>query len=265
VSRAELDRAASVLAGGGAVAFTGAGISAESGIPTFRDPGGLWDRFDPAEFGTWEGLARVAVNRPDALADFLSDLRRAFAGARPGPGHAALAGLEECGVLRAVITQNVDGLHQDAGSRRVIELHGSFRCRACLVCGATEPIGREAFLQDTDRAIAGLRSAFVPSLAAILPRCSACGGPARPDFVAFGDAVRHYEEAEALVREAQVVLVVGTSAEVFPAARLPEEARAAGATILEVAAGPTSIEADHRVVGRAGSMLPLLAEAATGR
>jgi NAD-dependent deacetylase len=262
VSRSPFQEAAAAMAGGGVVAFTGAGISAESGIPTFRDSGGLWDRFDPGEFGTWEGLAGVAVTRPDALAGFLAELRRALAEARPGPAHAALVRLEEAGLLDAVITQNVDGLHQEAGSRRVVELHGSFLRQVCLVCGRRRGIDRATVVEDLDRAVAGLRAAFVPSLASLLPRCRNCGGPARPDFVAFGEAVQDYEEAERLITASQVLLVVGTSGEVFPAALLPEEARTAGATVVEVATGPTSIKANVRLEGEAGTFLPALAGAA---
>ena len=172
-----IEEAAAHLRGGGVVAFTGAGISAESGIPTFRDPGGIWDRFDPWDFGTWDGLMRTAMSRPDALADFLAELRRALAQARPGPAHLALVRLEEAGLLEAVITQNVDGLHQEAGSREVVEIHGSFARTTCLVCGHRERVTREAFLEALDRAVTVLRSAFVPSLAALLPLCSRCGGP----------------------------------------------------------------------------------------
>ncbi len=242
------------------VAFTGAGISAESGIPTFRDPGGIWDRFDPTDFGTWEGLAGLAMTRPDALAEFLAELRRVFGQARPGRAHVALADLDQAGFMAGVVTQNVDGLHQDAGSSNVIEVHGSFRRTRCLACGRGGEVGREDFLLDLDRAILGLRTAFVPSLASLLPRCEHCGGPARPDFVAFGEAVHRLDEAEALVRGCRVLLVVGTSGEVFPAASLPEDARAASATVVEVAAGASFIDADLRVDGRAGEILPLLAE-----
>jgi NAD-dependent deacetylase len=262
VTRPELREAAALLAGGGVVAFTGAGISAESGIPTFRDPGGVWDRFDPEEFGTWEGLARVAETRPHALASFLSELRRTLSLARPGPAHRALVLLEEAGLLDAVVTQNVDGLHQDAGSRRVVELHGSFRRRVCLVCGHRATVDREGFIDDLDRAVSGLRSAFVASLASLLPRCPACGGPAHPDFVAFGDAVQGFEEAERLVRGCRTLLVIGTSGEVLPAARLPEEGQVAGATVVEVSPEPTFINADLRVEGVAGTTLPRLVELA---
>jgi NAD-dependent deacetylase len=253
------------MAPGRVMALTGAGISAESGIPTFRDPGGLWDRFDPEELGTWEGLARTALARPDELARFLGSLRQALGAARPGPGHLALARLESEGILEGVVTQNVDGLHQEAGSRRVVELHGSFLRRACLACGRREGIERAELLDDLNRAIAGLRSAFVPSLAAVLPRCSVCGGPARPDFVAFGEPVQAYEEAERLARRCRVLLVIGTSGEVFPAATLPVEARSAGARVIDVGLGRTQVPADLWLEGRAGPVLTALAELALAR
>jgi NAD-dependent deacetylase len=258
VEAASLQRAADAIAGGGVVAFTGAGISAESGIPTFRDPGGLWDRFDPAEFGTWQGLTELSMTKPDALAEFLIEFRRVLGTARPGPAHRALARLEEAALLHSVITQNVDGLHQDAGSRRVLELHGSFRGQVCLVCGHRETLTREEVLDGLDRAITGLQTTFVASLASLLPRCSRCGGPARSDFVAFGEAVRDFPEAERMARGCRAMLVVGTSGEVFPAADLPVQASAAGGVVVEVAGGPSEIRSDIRLSGRAGEVLPAL-------
>jgi NAD-dependent deacetylase len=260
-----LDRAAAAIAGGGVVAFTGAGISAESGIPTFRDSGGLWDRFDPREYGSWQGVMELAMTKPDALVEFLLELRRAFGSARPAPGHAALATLEENGLLDAVITQNVDGLHQDAGSRRVVELHGSVRRQVCLVCGHRDRVTRQEFLEGLDRAITGLRSAFVSSLASLLPRCSRCAGPARSDFVAFGEEVRDFPEAESLAGKCRSMLVVGTSGEVYPAAELPVIALSAGAIVVEVAGGASDVRSDVRLSGRAGDILPALVDRVKGR
>jgi NAD-dependent deacetylase len=265
VETVPLQRAANAIAGGSVVAFTGAGISAESGIPTFRDPGGLWDRFDPAEFGTWDGLMELAMRKPDALAEFLVEFRRVLGTARPGPAHRALARLEDAGFLDSVITQNVDGLHQDAGSRRVVELHGSFRGQVCLVCGHRETLTREEVLDGLDRAIAGLRAAFVASLASLLPRCSRCHGPARSDFVAFGEAVRDFPEAERMAKECRTMLVVGSSGEVFPAADLPVQASAAGALVVEVAGGPSEIRSDIRLPGKAGDILPRLIDLAAAK
>ncbi|HEX9891522.1 MAG TPA: Sir2 family NAD-dependent protein deacetylase [Actinomycetota bacterium] len=252
------ERARELVAGGGVVALTGAGVSAEAGIPTFRDPGGLWDRFEPSRFGSWKGLGREAMERPDAVASFLGELRRVLARARPTDAHRALARLEDMGLVDGVITQNVDGLHQEAGSRRVLEIHGSFTQLVGVVCPHREEIDRRRFVEVLDRAIAGLRSAFVPSMASILPRCSADGAPMRPDFVGFGEALHGFEEAEALARTARVLLVVGTSGDVMPAASLPDTARAAGASVVEVGPGDATIHADVRLRGRAGEILPLL-------
>jgi NAD-dependent deacetylase len=246
------------------VALTGAGISVESGIPTFRDPGGIWDRFDVQEFGTWDGLARLAMTSPDRLADFLAELRRVFAAAGPGPAHLALARLDAAGLVDGVITQNVDGLHQEAGSKRVVEIHGSFTRTACLSCGARRSVPRAEFLAELDRSVTGLRTAFVPSLASLLPRCAVCGSPARPDFVAFGEDVQDFAEAEGLAAAARVLLVVGTSGEVYPAAALPDEARRSGATVIDVSAGPTDVRSDLRVQGKAGAILPAVADLVLG-
>lgn len=258
------DRAVRTLAGGGVVALTGAGISQEAGIPTFRDAHGLWARFDPLEFGTWPGLARLAERRPAALAEFLAALRRAFASARPGPAHATLARLESEGVVDAVITQNVDGLHQEAGSRRVVEIHGSFRRTVCLRCGHVDRIGREGLLELLDRAVVGLRSAFVAGLESVLPRCSRCEGPARPHFVAFGEVPHEMDRAERLAGGCRAMLVVGTSGEVLPAATLPDLVKEAGGVVVAVSPGPTAIRADVHIDGRAGEVLPRLAEAVLG-
>lgn len=253
-----LESAATALARGRVVAFTGAGISSESGIPTFRDPGGLWDRFDVDRFGTWEGMAREAMTRPDDLAAFLAELRATLAAARPNAGHVALAELEASGLVEAVITQNVDGLHQGAGSRRVVEVHGSVRRRVCLACGRVERVELTEFLSGLDRAVVGLRSAFVPSLASLLPRCPGCAGPMRAGIVAFGESPVDFDEALRLSRSCRCMLVVGTSGEVEPAAALPRAAREAGALVVHV--GPqTLVAADVHLAGKATQLLPRLA------
>jgi NAD-dependent deacetylase len=259
-----VEQAAELIARGDVVAFTGAGISAESGIPTFRDPGGLWDRYDPMRFGTFEGIAREAMEHPDELANYLTEMKRAFSQAHPNPGHVALADLERAGLVIGVVTQNVDGLHREAGSTAVVEVHGSNRRRICLSCGNLEEISREEYLAGMERTITGLRSAFVPSYQSLMPRCSVCGGPARPDVVAFGEAVKDFGSAERLAERAKVLLVVGTSGEVYPAAALPAYARGAGAVVVEVAKGPTFVEADVRIDGEAGRILPEIARLALG-
>ncbi|MFN2543785.1 MAG: NAD-dependent deacetylase [Actinomycetota bacterium] len=257
-----IEAAAEAVARGDVVAFTGAGVSAESGIPTFRDPGGLWDRYDPMRFATFEGVAREAMEHPDELAGYLTEMRAAFASARPNAAHLALAHLEREGLLIGVITQNVDGLHGEAGNTDVVEVHGSHARRRCLSCGALEDVSRQEYVAGLDRTIQALRTAFVPSYQSLLPRCRACGGPARPDVVAFGETVRDFHRAERLAERARTLLVVGTSGEVYPAAALPEHARGCGATIVEVAKGPTSIRADVMLEGAAGAILPRLVDLA---
>lgn len=261
---AGLEEAAGLVAGGSVVVLTGAGMSEEAGIPTFRDPGGVWDRFDPAAFGTWPGLAGLALSRPHEVAEFLAALRRALGDARPGPGHRALVRLEEAGLLRGVVTQNVDGLHQEAGSGRVVEIHGSFLRSRCMACGYTDTVSRSEMCAGLDRAVVGLREAFVPSIESLLPKCSRCGGPARPDYVAFGEELHDFADAEGLTARCKVLLAVGTSGEVYPAASLPSVARAAGAKVVVVAAAPTRIDADVFVRGKAGEVLPVLAESVLG-
>lgn len=256
----DLEEAVRLVKGGGVVALTGAGVSEESGIPTFRDPGGMWDRFDPAEFGTWEGVMELAMSRPDDLARFLAELRKVFGEARPGAAHRALARLEGEGLVKGVITQNVDGLHQEAGSRRVVEVHGSFSRLVCLACRRRTAASREGFLEALDHAILGLRTAFIPSLASLLPRCPHCGGPARPDFVAFEEPVHDLDQGRALAEGARVLLVVGTHGEVFPVSEIPDLARGSGATVVEVARGRTRIRADLRLRGDAGPVLTRLVQ-----
>jgi NAD-dependent deacetylase len=232
--RSEAREAARAIVEGGVVAFTGAGISAESGIPTFRDRGGLWERFSPEAEGTWDGLLELAMTHPDRLADLLGRIRFAFARARPTRAHRALAEWERDGLLSAVVTQNVDGLHQDAGSAAVVELHGSLRRWRCVRCGAGVTVGRSELTAHLERMIRGLRSAFVPSLLALLPNCASCGAPVRPEVVAFGEGVQEFDRARRLVQECRTLLVVGTSGSVFPAAELPDLARAHGARVIRV-------------------------------
>ncbi len=238
MSRPEISRAAKLVVQGRVVALTGAGVSAESGIPTFRGPGGLWERFRPEDLATPEAFAR--------------DPRRVWAwykwrlgivlSARPNPAHLALAELERMGLLEAVITQNVDGLHQEAGSKRVVELHGSLRRARCTRCGLR--ISLEA----------------VPS--EDLPKCPSCGGLLRPDVVWFGEPLPSdaWEEAVRLAATCRCMLVVGTSGTVYPAASLPFLAKERGAAVVEVNVNQTPITeiAVVSLRGRASEVLPLL-------
>ena len=162
------------------MAFTGAGVSAESGIPTFRDPGGLWDRFSPDDFGT--GGLSMLTGLSSVGREFLQEMLDTFSQAGPNPGHLALAELEGMGILRSVITQNVDNLHIEAGNTKVIEVHGNFYRFRCLVCGERFKLQREELLS-LMRRIAEASGEL--DLQGLIPTCR-CGGIARIDAVGFG-------------------------------------------------------------------------------
>jgi NAD-dependent deacetylase len=240
-----IERAAELLlAARNGVALTGAGVSAESGIPTFRGTGGLWSQYDPVKVASIDNFLRD----PSAYWTVAKERGPAVLAARPNPGHRALAGLENAGHIVALVTQNTDGLHQDAGSRHVIELHGSGRAVQCLDCGARE----------TRADVQARLAVEMP------PRCRMCGGVfLKPTVVLFGEAmpIPAVEEAFALARAADLMLVVGSSLVVYPAAHVPLAAVEAGAALIVVNAEPTPIDRFAEVVirGRSGEVLPELA------
>ena len=228
---------------GGVVSLTGAGISVDSGIPDFRSRGGLWERFEPAEYATIEALDRD----PDRVWRMLREMGRLVADARPNPGHLALAQLETMGLVDGVITQNVDDLHQAAGSRHVVEFHGNARALRCLNCDARS---RQDQPPPGDKA----------------PRCPACGGLLRPQVVFFGEPIPPSALAQAtkLARGCRTMLVVGTSATVAPASLLPFMAKESGARLVEVNLEATELSwaAELSLTGRSASVaLPELVQA----
>jgi NAD-dependent deacetylase len=219
-------------------ALTGAGISAESGIPTFRGASGLWKQFRPEELATPEAFARD----PQTVWEWYHWRRKLIAEAKPNAGHHALAQLEQSAPKFTVVTQNVDGLHQAAGSREVLELHGSIWKLRCTQCG------REWVDQNTPE---GRRLVY----------CQ-CGALARPGVVWFGEGLplSVWQLAEQAIRNCDLFLVVGTSAVVYPAAGLVPLARSSGAKIIEIniEASPMSGIVDIQLIGRAGEVLPRL-------
>jgi NAD-dependent deacetylase len=223
------------------IALTGAGISAESGIPTFRGEGGLWTKYDPVKVSSIETFLANPTNYWEVAKE-----RGAVAlAAKPNTGHEALAEMERTGCLDAVVTQNTDGLHQAAGTRRVIELHGSGRTVECLDCGQREP--RVDVQARLDREMP--------------PRCTNCGrARLKPTVVFFGEAmpVAAVQEAFELARACDVILVVGSSLVVYPAAEIPLESVRSGAAMIVVNAEPTPFDRLASVVihGRAGEVLP---------
>ena len=218
--------------------LTGAGISAESGVPTFRGPGGLWRNFRPEELATPHAFARD----PKLVWEWYDWRRGIVARAEPNAGHRALVELERRAADFRLVTQNVDGLHDRAGSRRVIKLHGDIWMVRCTRCGAEE------------------RNVEVP-LAQLPPACR-CGGLLRPGVVWFGEALPEQALAEALeaARSCETFLVLGTSAVVYPAAAIPRVARENGARVIEINVEPTELSAlaDVSLRGRTGELLPQL-------
>ena len=244
------------------VAFSGAGISAESGIPTFRDPGGLWDKLDVEMFGTLDGLAQAFASRPAFVAEALKGILHSLENAGPNPGHTALAELESMGFLRTVITQNGDNLHQDAGNRNVIELHGNFYRYACISCGERHWIGSKKVFQLGREVIDIMETADrvdLTMLLAKLPACS-CGNLCRPDVVAFGEQVQYLDKARQEALDCEVMLVLGTSGVVYPAAMLPDLAKSKGAVVVEVNPNENCFSriADYYIPEKSGSFLPEL-------
>jgi NAD-dependent deacetylase len=240
------------------VVFTGAGVSAESGIATFRDEGGFWNEFPPDEFATMPGLMKVAATHPRRLAEFLLAVLEPVARATPNPAHRAIAELEKyTGVT--VVTQNVDGLHQEAGSTIVHEIHGTL---FEVVSGSgrfVRLISRREMLEVVEK----LRRALDGWL--VLPRLISAVSPIiglgptvvhRPKIVLFGEAMAEPAWTLALqaARRCDVMLVVGTSGMVHPAATLPSEARSAGARVIVI--GPEPGLGDLWLYGRAGKVLP---------
>lgn len=208
------------------VTFTGAGISTESGLSDFRSPGGLWSRF---RMVTYQEFIESAEGRREYWAmrrELIPELLRA----RPNKAHQALANLEVIGKMDAVITQNIDGLHQDAGNTRVLELHGTNRTASCLSCGKQwpiEPVQKQLEEGNLD------------------PRCDSCSGLIKPDTVSFGQAMPQDVMAEAftLAGECDLLLMIGSSLEVHPAASIPPAAYENGARLIFI--NRTSTPYDH--------------------
>jgi NAD-dependent deacetylase len=247
------------------VVFTGAGVSAESGIATFRDEGGFWERFPPERFAHVPGLLQALRDEPARLADFFREVVAPIAEARPNAAHRALAAFE-LSVPVVVITQNVDGLHQEAGSSHVHEIHGSLLAvRSAL--GGVEHLTRQDLREISgalrDAGACASRRRLLWALRRLLGVSHR--GPYRPDVVMFGEPLREpdWTLARRAVHEADLLLVVGTSGLVMPAAGLPAEARARGAKVIQVDLNPPD-EPGLWLQGKAGTVLPALLREAFG-
>ncbi|TAL18207.1 NAD-dependent deacylase [bacterium] len=232
----KIRKAALLLAGGRGVALTGAGISVESGIPDFRSKGGLWSRFDPNEYATIGAFRK----NPAKVWKMLEEMDSLLEKAVPNRAHEALARLEKGGLVEGVITQNIDSLHQKAGSSLVVEFHGSTRHFICLWCE-----GRFSRKEVAGRGMP--------------PLCD-CGKPLKPGIVFFGETIpgAALHASARLAENCRVMLVIGTSAEVAPANALPLRAKRSGAAIVEINVEPTRLTrelTDIYLEGRASEIL----------
>jgi NAD-dependent deacetylase len=228
------------------VVLTGAGISTESGIPDFRSPTGVWAQYDPMEYATIDAF----LEDPAKVWDFYGKRLAMLDEAQPNDGHRALAELEDRGWVSAVVTQNIDRLHERGGSRALVEVHGSIRTSSCLDCGTVLPFAEVV--------------ALLP-----VPGCPACGRILKPDVVMFGELLPEAAMASALqlAATAGLLLVVGSSLEVYPVAGLPLETLAAGGSLAIVNRGSTPFDSRASVTidGSAGETLRALAEALAER
>ncbi len=229
------------------VAFTGAGISVESGIPPFRGENGIWNRYDPnvLEIGYFYANPEESWL---AIREIFYDF---FGKAKPNPAHIALAQLEAAGLLQCIITQNIDNLHQEAGSKCIYEFHGNSHQLICTRCNAHYTIGEV-------------------SLEVLPPRCAKCGSLLKPDFVFFGEGIPEHAYAGSVEasEKAKVMVVIGTTGEVYPAASMVSIAKSHGAKIIEINLEPSAFTdryTDIFIGGKAGEVLPEVVRLVVGK
>ncbi|MDR2017976.1 MAG: NAD-dependent deacylase [Syntrophobacterales bacterium] len=225
------------------VAFTGAGISVDSGIPAFRGGQGLWEKYDPMDYAHISAF----MSNPERVWTMLREMSEVILEAQPSPAHMALGGLEKKGFLKGVITQNVDGLHQIAGNNNVIEYHGNHRWLVCMNCS--------------------MKYALLPELVSIMPYpvCEKCKTALKPSVVFFGEGIPAMEmrRANDEAHRCKVLLIMGTSGVVYPAAEIPYASKLQGAVIVEinVSATPfTSSITDHFLKGNVSEIMPKIVE-----
>lgn len=246
---------------GKVVCLTGAGISAESGIPTFRGKGGLWERYDPEIYAYPEGLISTLRTHPKNLVNFIVDFYSVLEKAHPNPAHIALAVLEKEGILNSVITQNIDNLHKEAGNRNIIELHGNAFRIVCMGCRKKITLEKERIKQLIQLLKINQDSHFkiLKVLSRYFPRCN-CGARFRIDIVLFGEMLPEDELSCAYkeLDKCNTLLIIGSSMVVYPAADLPLYAKEKGAKLIEINSEPTALSnlCDYKVFGSSSEALP---------
>lgn len=241
------EAAALIRRNGNILVFTGAGISVESGVPPFRGPDGLWETHDPSFIELGRFMREPEVSWP-IINELFFD---AVVHAEPNAAHFAIVELERAGLVLAVVTQNIDGLHQAAGSMDVLEFHGTTRTLHCMTCGAVYERNHVDFSE-------------------MPPSCASCGGILKPDFVFFSEAIPEdvAEAAFDAAEAASLVLVIGTMGEVLPAAHVPLAAKRVGKPLIEINTIPSTYTNDYTDIflqGKAGEVLPALVKEVLGK
>lgn len=268
VDRQDFDRATEWLKSAErVVVFTGAGVSVESGIPTFRDADGFWNEFPPEQYATWPGIMQVAASDPAKLTRFLLAVLEPIAEAKPNPAHRAIADLDQYVASATVVTQNIDGLHQQAGSRFVHEIHGSILETVTLTGRFHSVVTRRQLLEiveDLRTTPAGFGSGF-KLLKKLNPLIGMDKyGPYRPNIVLFGAAMAEpaWSEATKASRDCDLLICVGTSGMVYPAASIPERVQQRTGRVIGI--DPHSAQGDIWLQGKAADVVPKLVQAAFG-
>jgi len=249
-------------------AFAGAGLSQESGIPTFRGDEGIWKNFLPIIYGNPAGLVSAFVFSPGKFREFIDATLKAFVQAEPNPGHLALGELCKAGMLRAVITQNIDDLEKRAGVKEVVQLHGSIYQWRCIQCKEYSTVSRESMIGVAGQLQPDMGRKDLIELGHKIAKCPNCEGWRRPDIVLFGEKLNQevFFRAVELARSSDLMLILGTSGVVYPAALIPNYARKAGAKIIEINPEESSVSdlAEVKIRSTSAAALPSILAAVRG-
>ena len=232
---------------GDVVVFTGSGISRESGIPTFRGEDGLWQKYDPQIFASMPQVFFTFISSPRQVIDFISEIYQTFIVAEPNFAHLEIARLQQQGFVKSIITQNIDNLHQEAGCLEIIELHGNVYESVCINCGWKRKHTKDEIKSFIEK-VKPIKRRFeiIKKSLDFIGRCPRCNMRLRPNVVFFGESLpsSEFKKAKYAIRNAQTLIIVGTSGEVAPASLLPYEAKKYGACIIEINPSPSFREID---------------------
>jgi len=232
-----MNKIINIIRKGKLVAFCGAGISSESGIPTFRGKGGLWEKYDPYLFAAQDSFNNLLLTNPFSLRDFIVDIYKTILLAKPNHAHSSLAHLENIGLLIGIITQNIDNLHHEAGNKEVAEIHGNAYVFLCKKCGYKTKKKKEEienFIYNIKKE--NRKNKLIRKLLSFIGTCPRCDDRLESGVVFFGQELpsKEIEKSYQYINQSLTMLCIGTSAEVYPAASLPYYAKEKGLKIINI-------------------------------